>query len=102
MVESGTVTVQIGNVTSQPGAVVRGHIRVGSLADGSPINVPLLVAEGVNEGPTVWIGACVHGEEYGGAASIIRFIEGLDPQQLRGTVIGVPVSNPPSFNAKSR
>ena len=96
------MAVQIGDVTSKQGSVVRGAIAAGSLADGSPINVPVLVAEGVNEGPTVWIGACVHGEEYGGAASIIEFFGSLDVQQLSGTVIGIPVSNPPSFNAKSR
>lgn len=96
------MTVQIGSVTSQPGSIVRGAIPAGSLADGSPINVPVLVAEGPNEGPTVWIGACVHGEEYGGAASIIEFFEALDVQQLSGTIIGVPVSNPPSFNFRSR
>jgi predicted deacylase len=96
------MTVEIGTVTSKRGEVVHGNLRVGSLADGSPINIPLLVAEGMNDGPRVWISGCVHGEEYGGAASIIEFVNGLDLSTLSGTVIGVPVSNPPSFNAKSR
>jgi len=96
------MSTTIGTVTSERGSVVRGYISAGSLADGSPIRVPVLVAEGRSEGPTVWIGACVHGEEYGGAASIIRFFDELDVDQLSGTIIGVPVANPPSFNAKSR
>ena len=96
------MAMQIGTVTSQAGELVQGVIHAGSLADGSPINVPLLVAEGRQKGPTAWIGACLHGEEYGGAASIIEFMRKLNVSELSGTVIGVPVSNPPSFNAKSR
>lgn len=97
-----SMAVQIGSVTSQAGTLTKGHIHAGSLANGSPIDVPVLVAEGTQEGPTAWIGACLHGEEYGGAAAIIEFMNSLNLDELRGTVIGVPVSNPPSFNFRSR
>jgi predicted deacylase len=97
-----SMAIQLGTVVSQPGTLTKGSIHAGSHADGSPIDVPLLVAEGAHDGPTVWIGACLHGEEYGGAASIIEFLSNLNLSELRGTVIGVPVSNPPSFNFRSR
>ncbi len=94
--------IQCGGAESVPGEIVRGKLIAGSLLDGSLIHVPLLIAEGVKPGPTVWINACTHGEEYGGAAAITRFFQSLNLQQLSGTVVGVPVSNPPAFGARSR
>lgn len=94
--------VTCGSATSEPGSVTHGNITVGGLPDGTPINVPVLIAEGAQEGPTVWINGCVHGDEYGGAAAILRFFRSVDLSQLRGAVIGVPISNPPAFIARSR
>ncbi|WP_245410907.1 succinylglutamate desuccinylase/aspartoacylase family protein [Microvirga flavescens] len=81
---------------------MRGEIRVGRMADASPINLPVLIATGRKKGPTVWLQACVHGEEYGGAAAIINFMQNVDVNELSGTIIAVPVANPPSFNFRSR
>ncbi|MFT8246637.1 succinylglutamate desuccinylase/aspartoacylase family protein [Roseomonas sp. BN140053] len=94
--------IEIGTAAAKPGAVTRGELRVGSMADGSPIVLPVFIASGRADGPTVWLEGCIHGEEYGGAASIINFMRKVDPVTLRGTVIGVPVANPPSFNFRSR
>ncbi len=94
--------IEVGTAVAQPGTLSRGMLRVGSLADGSPINVPVLMASGRADGPTTWVTGCVHGEEYGGAAAIINVLQGLNTDELRGTVVGVPVANPPSFNFRSR
>jgi len=96
------MAIVIGNVEAKPGKLERGELRVGSLADGSPIQLPVFIATGTKDGPTVWLEGCIHGEEYGGAASIIQFMRGLDLSTLCGTVIGVPVANPASFNFRSR
>jgi uncharacterized protein len=94
--------VTCGSATSVSGSIVHGNITAGSLPDGTPLLVPVIIAEGTQDGPTVWVNGCVHGDEYGGAAAILRFFSGLDLDQLRGAVIGVPVSNPPAFIARSR
>jgi predicted deacylase len=94
--------IEIGTAVAKPGSVTRGELRVGSLADGSPIVLPVFIACGQADGPTVWLEGCIHGEEYGGAASIINFMRNVDVKTMKGTVIGVPVANPPSFNFRSR
>jgi predicted deacylase len=94
--------IQIGTAVAKAGAVTRGELRVGSMADGSPIFLPIFVASGRSDGPTVWLQAGIHGEEYGGTASIINFMRTVDVDALQGTIIGVPVVNPPSFNFRSR
>jgi predicted deacylase len=92
----------IGTAKVIQGEKTRGHLQVGSDTDGSPIQIPVLVASGREEGPVVWVQGCIHGDEFGGAASIIRFFQELDLSQLKGTVVGVPVVNLPSFKARYR
>lgn len=94
--------LKIGNVESKNGTVQKGVFRVGSYADGSPIALPIMVAAGKTDGPVLWVEGCVHGEEYGGAASIIRFVESLDVDALKGTLVAMPVANPPSYLARKR
>jgi len=96
------MSVQVGTAKAKAGEVTRGELRVGSLADGSPIRLPVFIACGRKPGPRVWIEGCVHGEEYGGAAAIINFMRDIDLDALQGTVIAVPVANPASFNFRSR
>jgi predicted deacylase len=96
------VKIRVGDAEARPGALVRGSFRVGSLADGTPLRLPVLIACGKLDGPRVWIEGCIHGEEYGGAAAIINFMHSLDPSRLGGTLIAVPVTNPASFNFRSR
>jgi predicted deacylase len=95
MTTIGTAKVTIGEKT-------RGYIQVGSDTDGTSFKIPVLIAAGKEEGPTIWVQGCIHGEEYGGAASIIRFFQELDITDLKGTFVGIPVTNLPSFKARSR
>lgn len=92
----------IGTAKVISGEKTEGYLQIGSDTDGTSFQIPVLVASGNEEGPTMWVHGCIHGEEYGGAASIIRFFQELDTSNLKGTFIGVPVINLPSFKAKSR
>lgn len=92
----------VGTAQVIPGEKTRGYLQVLTDTDGTSFQVPLLVAAGKVEGPTFWVQGCIHGDEYGGAASIIRFFQELDVSQLRGTFVGVPVTNLPSFKGRSR
>jgi uncharacterized protein len=92
----------IGTAEVVKGEKTRGFLQVGTDTDGSPFKLPVLVAAGKEEGPTLWVQGCVHGDEYGGAASIIRLFQELDVSQLKGTFIGVPVTNLPAFKARYR
>ncbi|MGI2328224.1 succinylglutamate desuccinylase/aspartoacylase family protein [Planococcus sp. YIM B11945] len=97
-----TDTRTVGTASIVPGEKTQGYIRIGSDTDGSAFQVPVLVAAGKETGPTIWVHGCVHGEEYGGAASIIRFFQELDPAALKGTFVALPVINIPSFKDRNR
>ena len=58
---------------------------------GLPIRIPLMIAKGNHEGKIVGITAAVHGNELNGIPVIQRLFKEIDPSNLKGTVIGVPI-----------
>lgn len=69
---------------------------------GLPVRLPLLIARGARPGPTAGLTAAVHGDELNGIPVIWRLFDKLDPAQLKGTVIAVPVTNVLAFHRHSR
>lgn len=69
---------------------------------GVPIHVPIIVARGKKDGKVVGLTAAVHGNELNGIPVIQRLFKELNIEELRGTIVGVPVINVPSFLRKKR
>lgn len=84
------------------GEVERYWVHIISDGLGLPIYVPLLVARGFEDGPVLGLNAALHGNELNGIPVIQRVFNEIDPTTLRGTLIGVPVMNVPSFVRKKR
>lgn len=66
-----------------------------------PVQVTVLVVRG-GPGPTLLALGGVHGDEFEGVLAIRRFWERLDPVGVRGTFIGLPVTNPLAFESQTR
>ncbi len=77
-------------------------LKIVSDGFGNPISIPLLVARGIEDGPVLGLTAAVHGNELNGIPVIQRLFGEIDVNELRGTIIGVPVVNVPSFMRKKR
>lgn len=77
-------------------------LAIGRLNDGSMLNVSYTVLVGQCAGPRVLITAGVHGDEYEGVRAVAELIDTLDLTVIQGTVVLVPVVNPPAFNAGLR
>ncbi|MGI6776711.1 MAG: M14 family metallopeptidase [Acetivibrionales bacterium] len=86
--------MKIGTAICENGKKAYGYIHTASLANGSEVKVPVMIARGVEDGPVLWINAGVHGEEISGIFSIQRLFEYLDPQKMKGAVVGTPGCNP--------
>lgn len=69
--------------------------------DGRPYRLPMWLINGNAEGPTLVVTAGVHAAEYAGIAAALDVGRSLDPATLRGRVVVVPVTNMPSFTARS-
>ncbi|MEC8103363.1 MAG: succinylglutamate desuccinylase/aspartoacylase family protein, partial [Pseudomonadota bacterium] len=64
--------------------------------------VPVLVAHGKEPGPSVCLTAAVHGDELNGIEMVRRLMYQLEPANMNGTVIGVPIVNLDGFRRGSR
>lgn len=95
-------TLSIGTGTARPGELVRCGIPLGKDIYGKDRAMPLIIANGLAEGPTLWLNGGTHGDEAEGALSIFKLLEVLDVSQLRGAVVACPVMNPEAFKTGSR
>ena len=62
----------------------------------------VLVLNGAEPGPTLCVTAAVHGDELNGIEIVRRLMYNIDPDELRGAVIGVPIVNLQGFRRSSR
>jgi uncharacterized protein len=92
----------IGGLSIPAGEERRGRIPVLGLADTSVISLPLRVIHGAQPGPRLYLGAAIHGDEAAGCAILARALQTLDPAQLCGTVVCVPVQHPLALQADHR
>jgi predicted deacylase len=87
--------LKVGNVEAQSGKLAFGAIPVLELQDGTKVDIPVMVARGVEDGPTLLVNALTHGPEIPGIEVIRRVMRlELDPKSLKGTVIAIPIANP--------
>jgi predicted deacylase len=82
----------------QPGQLARVNLPDA----GGEWELALFVVTGTRPGPTLAVLAGVHGDEYEGPVAIADLLAGLDPAALAGTLVALPVANPPAFSAGTR
>jgi predicted deacylase len=92
--------VHIRDIVAKPGTRASGFMTVGETPT-EPIRVPLVVVHGHRPGPRLCLTAGVHAAEYPGIDAVMQTVQRLDPAQLAGTVVAVPVVNPPMFQRRS-
>jgi len=86
-----------------PGKQV-GHLAIPyshNLAGWANLQVPVAVLSN-GDGPTVLLMAGNHGDEYPGQIAILKLVRELQPEQIRGRLIMIPVLNPPASRAGTR
>ncbi len=95
-------TFHVGNIAIDPGERKFGALGTVYLSDGTPVSIPLMAVRGLEDGPVLWVGAAMHGQELSGIPVVWEIVkERVDPRQLRGTVVGAPLLNPFSFNGRT-
>jgi len=77
-------------------------IDIGRLPDSTSLDMRVHVVHGVDPGPTLFVTACVHGDELNGLEVVRKLTRILNPQELAGTVLLVPIVNVFGFIHRSR
>lgn len=70
--------------------------------EGMASETPVLVVHGRNAGPVLCLTAAIHGDELNGIEMVRRVLHDLRAEELRGTVIGIPIVNIHGFRRGSR
>lgn len=95
-------TIEIAKETVAPGQLRRFELPVSRLATQTLVSLPITVINGIEEGPTLWLSAAIHGDELNGVEIIARVLSKIDPWQLQGTLIAVSIVNVFGFIEQSR
>lgn len=77
-------------------------LELGGFSGGIHLEIPFHVLIGQARKPRVLLIAGVHGDEYESVAALQDFVKEIEPRDLKGTVIVVPVSNPQAFYSGTR
>lgn len=91
---------KIGDLDVAPGATGHGYL-VGNRRAAGDLTIPITVVNGAEPGPVLGITAAIHGAEYAGVITCVTLGRDVDPKTLKGTLLLVPVANPPAFDARS-
>ncbi len=92
----------LGDVTVPMGQRARVELPVSRLPTETWLTVPVEFVNGKRPGPNLWISGAVHGDEVNGVEIIRRVIERVDPENLKGCLIAVPIVNVFGFIQQSR
>lgn len=96
------IVMKFDRASTPPGSIRHYWLRLASDGMGNPMLVPLMVARGKEDGPTLGLTAAIHGDELNGISVIQRLFADIDVAELRGTVVAIPVVNIPGFNRQQR
>lgn len=81
----------------EPGRISRFWLELTTSGLGNPLRIPMLVARGYEDGPTLGVTAVVQGNALNGLPVIRQLFQNLDLENLSGAVVGLPVMNMPGF-----
>jgi predicted deacylase len=89
----------VGTAVAAPGQKATGYLKVPAGVDAAA-DIPVVVINGEKRGPVLALVSGAHGTEYTSIIALEKLITLLDPSQIAGTVILVPLVNIQSFEQK--
>ncbi len=85
-------------ISAKPGEKVTGFLDVGD----ERYQIPVAVIHGVSAGKTLGLIGGTHGTEFASIEAVTRIIDSLNPSEISGTVLAVPVLNRSQFEARQQ
>jgi predicted deacylase len=94
--------MEIGTASATRGELERGHLTVTELPTGAAERLPVAIAQGEADGPTLWVTASIHGDEITGMAVAQDLLTESLPEELSGTLVVIPNLNPAGLRRNAR
>ena len=92
--------LRIRGIVAECGQRAQGFITIGETPSG-PIQFPIVIINGADDGPVLCLTAGVHATEYAPIDAAMRVVQSLDAMGVRGAVIVVPVVNMRMFESRT-
>jgi predicted deacylase len=89
----------VGTATAASGQKATGYLQVPAGVDAAA-DIPVIVVNGAKPGPVLALVSGAHGTEYASIIALERLIPKLEPAELSGVVVLLPLVNIPSFLQK--
>src|SRR5215472_2439869 len=89
----------VGTASAAPGKKANGYLEVPPGVDAAT-KLPVVVINGAKPGPVLALVSGAHGTEYVSIVALEKLINLLDPAEISGAVILLPLVNVPSFEQK--
>ena len=95
-------TLEILGQPIAPGDQRRLPLPVSETFVGEDASTPVIVVAGVQRGPVLCLTAGIHGDELNGIEVVRRSLDRAKPEELKGTLVGLPIVNLAAFRRSSR
>ncbi|MGD8399257.1 MAG: succinylglutamate desuccinylase/aspartoacylase family protein [Anaerolineae bacterium] len=92
----------IGTATAQPGTIQYGRWEALDHPTGSGEFLPVILAQGREDGPCLWLTAGIHGPEQAGPAVLYHLLTQALVDEMRGTIVAIPALNPVGLRMSER
>jgi len=96
------MSLTLGTAQAEPGKIVYGEYPLVRHPVGGADALPVILAQGTQDGPTFWLTAGIHGIEHAGIQVIHRLITPEFLSELRGTLVAIPALNPAGLRTLQR
>lgn len=93
---------QIGDAIAQPGSLQYGRWEAFSHPTGGGEFLPVIIAQGLADGPCLWLTGGIHGPEHAGPLVIHKLLTAELVSSLRGTIVALPALNPVGLRTMDR
>ena len=95
-------TLTLGTALAKPGTIQYGRWETLTHPTGHVEFLPVVIAQGAEDGPCLWLTAGIHGAEQAGPAVLYRLITQDLVEQMRGTIVAIPALNPAGLRTMKR
>lgn len=95
-------SIVLGTATSKPGMIQYGQWDALTHPTGHAEFMPVIIAQGKEDGPCIWLTAGIHGPEHAGPAVLYKLITQDLVDRMKGTIAAIPALNPAGLRTMRR
>lgn len=94
--------LRVGTCRAVPGKLSYGTFDGPELPTGGTDSLPVIIGQGEEDGPVLWVTANIHGNEVSGIPVIHRVLTEELVRNVRGTIVAMPTLNPAGLRTNRR